>query len=85
MTLLTKRVNSKPFYYPMRSTLMSIETKLKNISDLLSSTEIVSAATKIDNKQNRAAATRVRKLLKQAMDDLKALRVDALEATRKED
>ena len=64
---------------------MSIETKLKNISDLLSSTEIVSDATKIDNKQNRAAATRVRKLLKQAMDELKALRVDALEATRKED
>tara|TARA_B000000609_G_C23927116_1_gene216587 strand:+ start:335 stop:529 length:195 start_codon:yes stop_codon:yes gene_type:complete len=64
---------------------MSIETKLKNISDLLSSAEVVSDATKIDSKQNRAAATRVRKIFKQAMDELKALRVDALEATRKED
>ena len=64
---------------------MSIETKLKNISDLLPSEEVVSDATKIDSKQNRAAATRVRKIFKQAMDELKALRVDALEATRKED
>ena len=51
---------------------MSIETKLKNIFDLLSSTEIVSDATKIDNKQNRVPLL-VRKLLKQAMDELKAL------------
>tara|TARA_B100000073_G_scaffold348359_1_gene366687 strand:+ start:5648 stop:5842 length:195 start_codon:yes stop_codon:yes gene_type:complete len=64
---------------------MSIETKLKNISDLLSSAEVVSDATKIDSKKNRAAATRIRKIFKQAMDELKALRVDALEATRKED
>ena len=64
---------------------MSIETKLKNISDLLSDAEVVSDATKIDTKGNRAAATRIRKVFKQAMDELKSLRSDALEATRKEE
>tara|TARA_B100000424_G_C22760826_1_gene410465 strand:- start:171 stop:362 length:192 start_codon:yes stop_codon:yes gene_type:complete len=63
---------------------MSIETKLKNISDLLTNAEVVSDATKIDTNKNRAAATRVRKVFKQAMDELKSLRSDALEATRKE-
>jgi len=60
--------------------MSDISNRLQQIVAGLSSNEMTSDANKIDTKKNRSAGTRVRKQLKVAMDELKALRSEVLEA-----
>lgn len=63
----------------------SISTLVTSIRALLNDESFLADVSKIDEKQNRSAATRVRKALKQASDEIKTTRGACLEATRKED
>jgi hypothetical protein len=64
--------------------MSNISERLTSITAILTDTETVSDALKIDTKKNRSAGTRVRKQLKSAMDELKNLRAEVL-AVYKED
>lgn len=64
--------------------MSNISERLNNISAILTNSDTVSDAEKIDSKKNRSAGTRVRKQLKSAMDELKSLRAEIL-AVYKED
>ena len=54
--------------------MSNISERLTSITAILTDTETVADALKIDTKKNRSAGTRVRKQLKSAMDELKNLR-----------
>jgi ElaB/YqjD/DUF883 family membrane-anchored ribosome-binding protein len=62
----------------------SVTNLVNSIRNLLNNEEFLSDVAKIDEKQNRSAATRVRKALKQASDEIKSTRGACLEATRKD-
>jgi hypothetical protein len=64
--------------------MSNISERLTSITAILTDTETVADALKIDTKKNRSAGTRVRKQLKSAMDELKNLRAEVL-AVYKED
>lgn len=64
--------------------MSKISERLTSITAILTDTETVADALKIDTKKNRSAGTRVRKQLKSAMDELKNLRAEIL-AVYKED
>jgi hypothetical protein len=64
--------------------MSNISERLTSITAILTDTETVADALKIDTKKNRSAGTRVRKQLKSAMDELKNLRAEVL-AAYKED
>jgi hypothetical protein len=64
--------------------MSDISNRLQQIVAGLNSDEMTSDATKIDTKKNRSAGTRVRKQLKVAMDELKALRAEVLEAYKED-
>jgi hypothetical protein len=64
--------------------MSNISERLTSITAILTDTETVADALKIDTKKNRSAGTRVRKQLKSAMDELKNLRAEIL-AVYKED
>lgn len=64
--------------------MSDISNRLQQIVAGLNSEEMTSDATKIDTKKNRSAGTRVRKQLKVAMDELKALRAEVLEAYKED-
>ena len=67
-----------------RLNMSNISERLTSITAILTDTETVADALKIDTKKNRSAGTRVRKQLKSAMDELKNLRAEVL-AAYKED
>ena len=62
----------------------TIRGAIEALNTLLTDEKFLADATAVDTKQNRSAATRIRKVLKQAMDDSKALRSACIEATRKD-
>lgn len=64
--------------------MSNISTRLQEITAVLTTEEVISDAQKIDSKKNRSAGTRVRKQLKIAMDNLKALRAEVLEAYKED-
>ena len=64
--------------------MSKISERLTSITAILTDSETVADALKIDTKKNRSAGTRVRKQLKSAMDELKNLRAEIL-AVYKED
>lgn len=64
--------------------MSDISNRLNTIIANLSSEENLSDANKIDTKKNRSAGTRVRKQLKVAMDELKALRGEVLAAFKED-
>ena len=64
--------------------MSNISERLTSITAILTDTETVADALKIDTKKNRSAGTRVRKQLKSAMGELKNLRAEIL-AVYKED
>lgn len=64
---------------------ISIKNMVNSIQEIVNGETFLADVAKIDNKQNRAAATRVRKALKEIADQCKEIRGACLEATRKED
>jgi hypothetical protein len=68
----------------METKMSDISNRLNTIIANLSSEENLSDANKIDTKKNRSAGTRVRKQLKVAMDELKALRGEVLAAFKED-
>lgn len=64
--------------------MSDISTRLQEITALLTNAETVSDANKIDTKKNRSAGTRIRKQMKVAMDELKALRAEVLEVYKED-
>lgn len=64
--------------------MSNISNRLQEITAILTAEEVVSDAQKIDTKKNRSAGTRVRKQLKLAMDQLKVLRGEILEAYKED-
>ena len=64
---------------------ISIENMVNSIQEIINGEDFLADVAKIDTKQNRSAATRVRKALKEITDLCKETRGACLEATRKED
>lgn len=58
----------------MGSNKQNISALVQQLNELINNSEFIADVNKVDSKGNRAAATRARKVLKEASDSVKNIR-----------